>query len=750
VQASAFPEGHEAEQILALWKAAHLKVLLDEDWVQWLLSTQSQPTVASQKPVWTTHPEMQTTAQPVMRSRVDWGDALDVPTFYDRESEATTLVQCVLQEHCRVVSVLGLGGIGKSALVMRVMHQVAPHFEVVLWRSLRDAPECEALLEDCLQVLAPQPLADIPAGLDGHLSLLLNYLREERALLVLDNLEALLEEGVGTGRMREGYEGYARLLRRVAETEHQSCVLLTSREKPSELVPFESGRSLVHALRLEGLERDAGEQLLEQRELVGTPPDLERLIEVYGGNTLALKIVAETIVELFGGEIAPFLKQDEIVFGSVRELLAEQFARLSAAEQTVLLWLAILREPVTMEHLLAVLGTPLPRMQVFDALEALRRRSLVERGQQSASFTLQSVVLEYATTQLITDVASEIEQGRLARFIEHGLELATCKEYVRQTQQRLIVTPLLAVLRSLYRGRGEVEERLLSLLSQLRARAEYAQGYGPANGLALLREQRSHLRGLELSRLVIRGAYLQGVEMQDTRLCEALMRECVWTENFDAITAVAISPDGQYWAAASRHGEVRVWEWEQAVGPSLHRVWQAHTDTTYALAFSPDGRLLASGSWDDTLKLWDLDSSALRWSSRHPKGIQSLAFAPDGSLLATGGNDATVRLWDLKLGTQVQTLPHDSLVLSVAWSPDGRLLASGSEDGQIRLWEIGQSRPAGCVWTLAGHTNNVLGLAFAPDGWTLASAGGDRTVRLWDVGRGTGGQPEPAPDAHRA
>jgi hypothetical protein len=63
---------------------------------------------------------------------------------------------------------------------------------------------------------------------------------------------------VGTGRMREGYEGYARLLRRVAETQHQSCVLLTSREKLSELVPLESGRSPVHALRLEGLERDAG------------------------------------------------------------------------------------------------------------------------------------------------------------------------------------------------------------------------------------------------------------------------------------------------------------------------------------------------------------------------------------------------------------------------------------------------------------------------------------------------------------
>jgi len=38
--------------------------------------------------------------------------------------------------------------------------------------------------------------------------------------LVLDNLEMRLEEGEGTGRMRAGFEGYARLLRRMGETAH--------------------------------------------------------------------------------------------------------------------------------------------------------------------------------------------------------------------------------------------------------------------------------------------------------------------------------------------------------------------------------------------------------------------------------------------------------------------------------------------------------------------------------------------------
>ena len=146
--------------------------------------------------------------------------------------------------------------------------------------------------------------------------------------------------------MRVGYEGFARVLRRVAETEHQSCWLLTSREKPSDLVPLEGSRAPVRALRLARLDADACQQLLAEKGVAGSTSEQLRLIEVYAGNPLALKIVAQTIVDLFDGQIVPFLEQGEVIFGGVRALLDEQYARLSATEQSVLVWLAILREPV--------------------------------------------------------------------------------------------------------------------------------------------------------------------------------------------------------------------------------------------------------------------------------------------------------------------------------------------------------------------------------------------------------------------
>jgi len=176
VKEQVFPVGHEEEEIRALWKAAHRKALLDETWLSVLLSEPPAPSAQVSveqnggAQVGSTPTPSQTSlalvSQPGQRpppagpvaSRaeafsgplLDWGDALDVPSFFGRQGELATLSEWVVQDHCRVVSVLGLGGIGKSALVVQAMRELASHFDVVLFRSLRDAPPPEALLSSCL------------------------------------------------------------------------------------------------------------------------------------------------------------------------------------------------------------------------------------------------------------------------------------------------------------------------------------------------------------------------------------------------------------------------------------------------------------------------------------------------------------------------------------------------------------------------------------------------------------------------
>src|SRR5712691_9725743 len=112
VQQQAFAVGREEQEIRALWKAAHLKVLLDDAWLHDLL--------APPAPVQLSPPDGSTVArageEPTAISRVNLVEALDVSHFAGREVEVAELTQWILQERCRLVTLLGMGGIGKSML----------------------------------------------------------------------------------------------------------------------------------------------------------------------------------------------------------------------------------------------------------------------------------------------------------------------------------------------------------------------------------------------------------------------------------------------------------------------------------------------------------------------------------------------------------------------------------------------------------------------------------------------------------
>src|SRR5256885_3082578 len=90
MRASAFPAGHEEQEIRAFWHAAHQKVLLDEQWLLRLLGTQhTRLVLVVPQSDEQTNTDEQTAAalpQPARGPRLDWGEALDVPAFYRREA----------------------------------------------------------------------------------------------------------------------------------------------------------------------------------------------------------------------------------------------------------------------------------------------------------------------------------------------------------------------------------------------------------------------------------------------------------------------------------------------------------------------------------------------------------------------------------------------------------------------------------------------------------------------------------------
>ena len=97
-----------------------------------------------------------------------------------------------------------------------------------------------------------------------------------------------------------------------------------------------------------------------------------------GARGLALRVVSETIRELFGGSIGDYLEYASaapgVMVGGLRQLLGVQMQRLSDGEQELLRRLAVEREPVGIAELAADLGPRIGRAATLEAAEGVAER----------------------------------------------------------------------------------------------------------------------------------------------------------------------------------------------------------------------------------------------------------------------------------------------------------------------------------------------------------------------------------------
>ncbi|MFK0731966.1 MAG: NB-ARC domain-containing protein, partial [Gloeotrichia echinulata HAB0833] len=91
--------------------------------------------------------------QPQNQRSVDWGEAIDVASFCGREEEIENLTQWIIAERCHLIALVGMGGIGKSALAAKASQLVQTDFEFLIWSSLRNAPPLETLLAELVPFL---------------------------------------------------------------------------------------------------------------------------------------------------------------------------------------------------------------------------------------------------------------------------------------------------------------------------------------------------------------------------------------------------------------------------------------------------------------------------------------------------------------------------------------------------------------------------------------------------------------------
>ncbi|MFS8823471.1 WD40 repeat domain-containing protein, partial [Synechococcus sp. W60.2] len=229
-----------------------------------------------------------------------------------------------------------------------------------------------------------------------------------------------------------------------------------------------------------------------------------------------------------------------------------------------------------------------------------------------------------------------------------------------------------------------------------------------------------------------------------------------WTGHEGSIETLAISPNGTFLVSGGADKTVRVWDLAALGDPALRSgegvprlQLQGHTDLINSVAISPDGRWIASGSADRTIRLWQAEDGQLVRtidSAAYPvtqgAGITAVAFAPSGLaeegsspwILVAANGNPAVYLWDPRSGALLKTLEADYPIEQVLLSPDGRHLLAASASG-IWIWNVGTgSRER----TLPQPLSGLATLALSPDGRLLASSTDHRAqqIKLWDLRSG--------------
>jgi len=579
-------------------------------------------------------------------------------------------------------------------------------------------------------------------------------MEQARCLLVLDNVESILQDGNRGGLYQPGYEAYCQLFTRICDESHQSCLLITGRDKPGGFAVREGKNLPVRSLSLQGLSGADGQQILIAKGLEATIQQHRNIVNYFGGNPLALKIAATSIQTIFGGDVGAFLAQGNTVFSDLWDLIEQQFDRLSPLQQQIMYWLAINREGVTPAKLQEEILPKVSWRELLEALESLKARSLIfdERALTETAYTgltLQPVIMEYVSERFIQAIEQEITTLDLNVFKTYALIEAQTQDYLRDAQIQLILHPLCERLLTHFETSAQLEKHLCQILSSLKHQTAAQTGYAVGNLLNLFCHLKSDLTGFDFSDLVIRQAYLVNATLHEVDFSNSQISQTLFAETFGGVLGVAYSPDGQLLATSDTTGDIQIWD--SCTGEQLVRC-RGHQHWTSAIAFSPDTKQLASSSFDRTVKLWDvMTGECLKTFLGHTNRVWNVAYHPNGRQIASGGDDHATKLWNLKLGRCQKTFKgHTNTVISLALSPDGNYLASGHEDQTVRLWDI---KNATLVQTLRDHTNRVWSVAFQPatsalpsvkedrkgifqgrtNGRILASGSGDYTIKLWDL-----------------
>jgi predicted ATPase/DNA-binding CsgD family transcriptional regulator len=350
-------------------------------------------------------------------------------SFIGRESEIAEIVALLTDPACRLLTLTGLGGIGKTRLALQSVHSTAGHFpNGVFLVPLQPLQTASQVLSAVIEAL------NLQTSRDPHAELL-NWLEDKRLLLVMDNFEHLLDG--------------ANIVTDILNAAPRVKLLVTSRD-PLRLQEewvrqvrgldypddasgqFRSGYSAMQ-LFIERARQKRGDLRPEKEHA-----HIVRICQLVEGMPLALELAAGWVGTLSCAEIAAELEYNTALLAarahnisprhqSMQAVFDHSWRLLTEREQAVMRRFTVFRGGCTRTAAEQVTGADLP------LLAGLVEKTLLRHDPDTGRYDIHELVRQYAGERLKT--SGEMEAIRDAHSVYYAAFLHEQWGPLRTAQQ---------------------------------------------------------------------------------------------------------------------------------------------------------------------------------------------------------------------------------------------------------------------------------------------------------------------------